>query len=128
MKMPWESVIDGVTGLISEAITDPDKKAEIAYKTIEVMLQNKTVKFVDAVVKLAFASEQIIKGLVRPVFSLGIFAYALYDPDILTKLHALGAVGDMGIATIFGSAPAWGYSRHKSKMKSKQQEDWDVED
>lgn len=117
MKMPWESAIDNASKLISEYIEDPDKKAEITARTIEAMLNNKTTKYVDAIVKLAYASEAIMKGLIRPVFSIGVFIYGLDNPDVIVRLHEMGAIGDLVIGTIFGAAPAWGYSRHKEKNK-----------
>lgn len=98
-------------------IEDKDKKAEFASKLADTMLNTQTYKWVDALVKLSYASEQIIKGLVRPLFSVGIFIYGIANPEILTTLHNLGTVGDMGIATIFGAAPAWGISRYKEKQK-----------
>lgn len=116
MKMPWESAIEGATGLISEFIEDPDKKAEITVRTVEAMLNNKTIKLVDALVKLAYASEMLMKGLVRPGISAFAFLYGLFNPEILQTLHELGTVGDAGIAAMFGSFPMWGYSRHKEKQ------------
>lgn len=128
IKMPWTSAIDGVSGLISEFIEDPDKKNEIVTRTIEAMLASKTTKFVDALVKLAYASEQITKGLVRPIFSIGVFIYGLSHPEAIKQLHELGGVGDLAIGAIFGSAPLWGYSRFKEKQKRievEEEYDWE---
>ena len=113
--MPWESAVEGAIGLVSEYIEDPDKKAELMTRTVEAMLASKTTKTVDALVKLAYASQMITKGLIRPLFSVGVFIYGLSNPDVIAQLHELGAVGDLAIAGIFGSAPLWGYSRHKEK-------------
>jgi len=117
MKMPWESAVESATGLISEFIEDPDKKAEITARTVEAMLGSKTIKFVDALVKLGYASEALMKGLVRPSISAFAFLYGLFNPEILQSLHELGTIGDAGIAAMFGSFPAWGYSRHVEKKE-----------
>lgn len=109
-------IIEGALGIGMKYLESQDKKEQLALDTVKAMLESKTYKFVDALVKLAYASEQIMKGLIRPVFSCGLFLYGLLNPEQLVKLHELGTVGDMGIATIFGAAPAWGYSRHKEKQ------------
>ncbi len=116
MKMPWESAVESATGLISEFIEDPDKKAEITARTVEAMLGSKTIKYVDAIVKLAYASEHLMKGLIRPSISAFAFLYGLFNPEVLKSLHELGTVGDAGIAAMFGSFPMWGISRHKEKQ------------
>lgn len=110
-------VIEGVLNIGMKYLDSQDKKEQLALDTVKSMLESKTYRFVDAVVKLAYASEQISKGLIRPVFSCGLFIYGLLHPEQLKALHELGTVGDMGIATVFGAAPAWGYSRHKEKQK-----------
>ena len=120
MKMPWESAIESATGLISEFIEDPDKKTEAATKLAESLLNNKTIKFVDALVKLAYASEMLMKGLIRPSISAFAFLYGLFNPEVLQSLHELGTIGDAGIAAMFGSFPAWGYSRHVEKKEKAQ--------
>lgn len=106
-----------------ELIEDKDKKADLAYQTMDKLLASRTYRLVDAVVKLAFAAEQITKGLVRPLVSCGMFVYGVLNPDVLQQMHALGAAGDLGIAAMMGSAPAWGYSRHKEKQKKPQKSD-----
>jgi len=67
-------MIAPLTGLASELIEDPDKKAEFAFKLAELeiqlqskMLETKTSPKIDALVKLAYAGEAIVKGLFRPI-------------------------------------------------------------
>jgi hypothetical protein len=117
------SVIESILSLGMQHLENKEKKEQLAFNTIEAMLQSKTYVFVDALVKLAYAGEAITKSLIRPAFSCGLFIYGLLNPEQLVKLHELGTVGDMGIATIFGAAPAWGYSRHVEKGKIPTKED-----
>ena len=109
-----------------ELVEDKDKKSELAFQTMEKMLDSKTYRWVDGLVKLSYAAEQITKGLIRPLASVGMFVYGIANPDVLTQLHALGTVGDVGIAAMFGSAPAWGLSRHAEKKKKapKKEPEW----
>ena len=109
------SVIESVLNIGLKYIESGQKREQLALDTVNAMLQSKTLVFVDAIVKLAYASEMITKGLIRPAFSVGLFVYGLLNPEQLMKLHELGTIGDMGIATVFGAAPAWGYSRHVEK-------------
>ena len=120
-------IISGALKLGSELIEDKDKKTEYAFKTMDAMLTSKTYRLVDATVKLAYASEQITKGLIRPIFSAGLFIWGVLNPDDLAKLHELGTVGDMGIAAVFGAAPGWMVSRHaEKKVKAEKSKiDWD---
>lgn len=113
-------LVESLINVGSKFIEDKDKKNEFAVRTMEMMLESKTYRWVDGIVKLSYAAEQITKGLLRPVFSIGVFCYALINPEILEQLHALGTVGDAGVAAILGSAPAWGYSRHTEKKRSKE--------
>ncbi len=123
-------ITDLVTGALklgSELIEDKDLKAQLAADTVKAMLASRTYRWTDALVKMAYASEQITKGLIRPLFSVGMFVYGVTNPDKMQELHALGTVGDMGIAAVFGAAPAWGMSRHgEKKIKAqKSQVEWD---
>jgi len=120
------SIVDAALKIGAELVEDKDKKAELAYSTLDALLKSKTYAFVDALVKLSFASEQIIKGLVRPLVSTGMFVYGVLNPDVLAQLHALGTAGDIGVAAMLGSAPAWGYSRHQEKKRK--EPDWDPDD
>ena len=110
-------LVEGVLNVGMKYIESKDKKEELTLKTVESMLNSKTYRFVDAIVKLAYASEQITKGLLRPLFSIGMFIFGLLNIDIMKQLIELGVVGEAAVAAIFGSAPAWGYSRHKEKVK-----------
>lgn len=102
--------------IISQFMTSSEKKEEAASDLIKTLVQTKTWRWVDALVKLSYASEQLVKGLLRPAFSAGLFVYAIANPDALVKLHELGTVGDAGIMTMFSAFPGWMYSRHKTKQ------------
>jgi len=96
-------------------IQDADKRAEYAFKCQEMMnnfmmkmLDTKTYPWVDGLVKLAYASEAIIKGLFRPVVASGLFVWGLMNPEVLVKLQAMeGMGGDIATTAVFGSFPAW---------------------
>lgn len=112
------SVITGLLGLGGKLIEDKDKRAEfaskaldIASRNLEVMMNTKTYPWVDALVKLSYASEQIIKGLFTPVVTTIMMGFEIYfilnNVEIPEALHAL----------LGGSFPAWRASRHAEKMK-----------
>lgn len=120
------NLIDAALSIGKELVEDKDKRAELAFQTMNTLLTSKSYRWIDGLVKLSYATEQIIKGLVRPLVSTGMFVYGVLNPDVLAQLHELGTVGDVGVAAMLGSAPAWGYSRHKEKQKSKKEDtSWD---
>ena len=127
------SILPGMFKLGGKLIEDKDKKAEYAFKVQEMaqslafkMLETKTYPWIDGLVKLAYASEAIIKGLFRPVFSCGLFVWGLLNPESIAELQNLDFGGDVAVATIFGAAPAWGVDRGLEKRKKKQSTDaWD---
>jgi len=59
-------------------IEDKDKKAEFANSIAMSLIGQQTYKWVDALVKLAYASEAIIKGLFRPIGAACMMAFAIY--------------------------------------------------
>lgn len=125
------SLAPGLFKLGGKLIEDKDKKAEYAFKVQEMMqtlafklLETKSYPWIDGLVKLAYASEAIVKGLFRPVVSalaLAFVAYCDYKGIPLSQL----VEGIM--ASLF---PAWGASRLKEKMVAQKQkrieedEDW----
>lgn len=111
-----------ITGLISigkEFIEDKDKSTEFAYKAMDKLLGTTTYRWVDALVKLSYASEQITKGLLRPIGAACMTAFGMY-------CHFKGI--DLGASAIVydGALPAWGVSRHVEKSKTPK--NWDSED
>jgi hypothetical protein len=119
------SMLPGLFKIGDKLIEDKDKKMEYAFKVqemyfkqMEILINMKTYPWLDGLIKLAYASETIIKGLFRPVASAALFAYGLFNPDVLQNLHDnYGAMGDAIIATIFGALPSWGVSRHVEKKR-----------
>ncbi len=111
-------IIESALGIGMKYMESQDKKEQLALDTVKAMLTSKTYRFVDAIVKLAYAAEQITKGLLRPMFSIGMFIWGLNNVDVMKQLIDLGIVGEGAVAAIFGAAPAWGYSRHQLKKKS----------
>jgi len=115
-------LLPGLFKLGGKLIEDKDKKAEYAFKVQEMMqtlafklLETKSYPWIDGLVKLAYASEAIIKGLFRPIVStlaLAFVAYCDYKGIPLSQL----VEGIM--ASLF---PAWGASRLKEKMSKKKQ-------
>ena len=115
------SLLPGLFKIGDKLIADKDKKAEYAFKVqemffkqMEALIAAKTYPWVDALVKLAYASEQIIKGLFRPIASAGMLVFAMY-----CELNAIG-LSDGVQAILYGAFPAWGYSRHQCKKKEKE--------
>jgi len=108
-------------------IEDKDKKTEFAFKVMEVMLSTKTYPWVDALVKLSYAAEQIVKGLFRPLGAAAMAAFAMYSAT------TQGIDLDPTAQTILlGAFPAWGASRYKEKQErikrgkeGKEEIDWE---
>lgn len=130
------SLLPSLFKIGDKMIPDQDKRMEYAFNIqkftfdfMTAMLAAKTYPWVDALVKLAYASEQIIKGLFRPVVSAGLFIYALYDPSIIKTLIDMGVVGQTGAGAMLGAFPAWMVDRHMDKKAKKKaaetiEEDW----
>ena len=121
------SMLPSLFKLGDKLIVDQDKKQEFAFKVQEMMnnfaihmLETKTYPWIDGLVKLAYAGEAIIKGLIRPLGALGMLAFAIYCEINLIELSE-------GVqAILYGSAPAWGVSRHvEEKRKKEDTIDWD---
>lgn len=114
----FTSLIPSLFKLGDKMILDQDKKAEFAFKVqemtfkqMEQLTNTKTYPWVDALVKLAYASEQIIKGLFRPIASAGMLVFAMY-----CEINEI-ALSDGVQAILYGAFPAWGVSRHIDKKK-----------
>ncbi len=128
-------MIGVATGLISmvssiggKLIEDKDKKADFAFKILElaekrmeVLVNKTTYKWVDALVKLAYAGDQIVKGLIRPIGSAAMTGLAIY-------CGMKGIQLDPAVSAVMVAAfPAWGASRHVDKIKKKNLPDDDNE-
>ena len=79
------SLVPGLFNLGGKLIQDADKKAEYSFKVLEMsqdlalkMLEVKTYPWIDGLVKLSYAGEQIIKGLFRPIITAVGFGFGLY--------------------------------------------------
>jgi len=118
----FSAIIPGLFKIGDKLIEDKDKRnqyafkvQEMAFKMMEVMLSTKTYPWIDGLVKLSYAADQIVKGLFRPIFSVGLFIFGLLNLNVLEYLHGLGVIGDAGILGMFGTFPAWMKSRHDEK-------------
>lgn len=114
------SLIPGLFKIGDKLIEDKDKKAEYAFKVqemffkqMEVLIAAKTYPWVDALVKLAYASEQIIKGLFRPIVSACMMAFAIYCEIYEIELSGVAE------SILYGTFPAWGASRYAEKKAKK---------
>lgn len=115
------SIFTGLIDLAKEATDDKDKQMalttqlmEAKMKMLTAILQQQTIPWVDAVVKLAMASDQIIKGLWRPVGSFAMAGFAGYC--ILNGIP-IPAWADPVMAAMGMSPVAWGVSRYMEKRK-----------
>ena len=110
-----------VFDVIDQLVEDKDLKLqltkemrELEISSMETLVKTSTTPWVDALVKLMYASV----ALVRPLTSVGIFLYGLVFPEKLSALYAIDqTLGTVAGAAVFGSAPAWGISRHLEKKK-----------
>ncbi len=119
------TLLPGLFKIGNKMIVDQDKKMEYAFKVqeftfkmMEVMLNTKTYPWVDALVKLSYAGEQIIKGLLRPIGAMAMFAYAAYCNVNGIELN------EMIQATLYGAPVAWGASRHAEKKRKEKEPEW----
>ena len=125
----FTSLIPSLFKIGDKMIVDKDKKMEFAFKVqemtfkfMEVMLNVKTIAWVDALVKLSYAMENIIKGLFRPIGAALMTGFAIYAE---VKGIELSATVE---AILVGAFPAWGVDRHLDKKKPKKEpieDDWD---
>jgi len=111
------SLIPSLLNLGDKLIEDKDKKNEYAFKVLEMsqemgmkLLDAKTYPWVDALVKLAYASEQIVKGLFRPLGSIACLIFVAYCE--MNSIELSPAVQTV-MVSIF---PGWVYSRYKEKL------------
>lgn len=118
-------MIQAIIGISSSLLTlggkmivDKDKQIEFAFRVQEMtqalamkLLDTKTYPWIDGLVKLAYASEAIVKGLITPIASVLGFAFALYCEYKGVELS------DMAQAVLYGGLPAWRTSRHVEKVK-----------
>lgn len=121
------SLIPGLFKIGDKLIEDKDKKAEYAFKVqemffkqMEVLIAAKTYPWVDALVKLAYASEQIIKGLFRPIVSTAMMGFAIY-----CEIYEIELSG-MAETVLYGAFPAWGASRYAEKKTKKDNDDGEL--
>lgn len=126
----FASLLPSIFKLGDKMIVDKDKKAEFAFKVqemafkqMETLINAKTYPWVDALVKLAYASEQIIKGLFTPILTAVGFGFGIYFE--LNNIE----VSTMTETILFGSFPAWRVARQKEKNakieKQKKEEELD---
>jgi len=120
------SMIPNMFKLGGKLIQDADKRAEYAFKVQEMMqdfmktmLQTKTYPWVDGVVKLAYAGDAIVKGLIRPLAAGGMMVYAIY-----AQTHGIVLPEAVEIM-LYGALPAWGVDRGLDKRKKKKEEAFD---
>ena len=113
-------IVPGLLKLGGELIEDKDKRNEYAFKALELthelslrLLEMKTYPWIDGLVKLAYASEAIIKGLFRPVAAVGALVFLGY-----CAVHGI-ELSPLVEGVCASLAPAWGVSRYREKMQEK---------
>jgi len=123
----FASLIPSLFKIGDKMIVDKDKKMEFAFKTQEMMFKQmetlinaKTYPWVDALVKMAYASEQIVKGLFRPIGAAIMTGFLIYAE--LNDIQLSGLVESLCAAAF----PSWMASRHidKNKKKDVTEDDW----
>ena len=116
----FTSILPGLFNLGGKLIEDKDKRAEyafkvqeMAFKQMEVLINAKSYPWVDALVKLAYASEQIIKGLFRPIGAALMTGFVIY-----AEVYGIELSGATE-AILAAAFPGWMTSRHMDKAKAK---------
>ena len=115
------AVLPAVIKLGDKFIEDKDKRNEFAFKMMDAMLNTQTYKWVDALVKLSYAGEQIVKGLIRPLGAIAMAGFAAYCDANGIELSETVQV------MLYGAPIGWGTSRHLEKSKKKPPT-WEDED
>jgi hypothetical protein len=113
--------LDTVINLISKNVQDKDLAAKLTAETTKemlgfatVLIQQQTLPWVDATVKLAYAMRDVGISLVRPVGSVLMACFAAY---MMYKQVPIPSWAEP-VLVAFGVAPgAWGLSRHIEKTK-----------
>jgi hypothetical protein len=125
--MVLQTILPGLFNLGDQLIEDKDKKAEYAFKVQQMyfdmavkLLDTKTYPWIDGVVKLAYASTAIVKGLIRPVGSLGAMVFVAYCS--INGIELSDTIETIMVALL----PAWGVSRYKEKMSKKDEDTNDI--
>ena len=115
-------IISLVSKLGSKFIVDKDKRTEfafktqeLAFKTMDTLLQSKTYPWIDGAVKLMYAFQVFWRPAITTVMTM-FGAYAHWKGIDLGNSHVI----------FDGAFPAWGVSRHINKQKKKTE--WDEED
>lgn len=110
------SFLPSLFSIGGKMIEDKDKKNEYAFKVLEMantviiaLINTKTVPWVDALVKLAYAGDAIVKSLFTPILTAVAFGFGLFFE--LTGIEVSAGVE----AVLFGSFPAWRMARQKEK-------------
>ena len=123
----FTSLLPNLFSLGGKMIEDKDKKNEYAFKVLEMshelslkLMETKTYPWIDGLVKLAYASESIVKGLLRPLGALCMTAFAIYA-DVY-NIELSGTVETI----LYGAFPAWGASRHVEKSKKAKTDDGEI--
>ena len=119
--VPFSGAIESALDIVDQAVDDGDLKAKLTTEIRKVelnamqeLIKTQTTPWVDALVKLMYASV----ALIRPLTSVGVFLFGLIFPEKLSALYAIDqTLGTVAGAAVFGSAPAWGISRHLEKKK-----------
>ena len=123
----FTALLPSLFKLGDKMIADEDKKSEFAFKVqemafkqMETLINAKTYPWVDALVKLSYAAEQIVKGLFRPIGAAIMTGFVIY-----AEVKGIQLSGT--VETILVSAfPAWGASRHANKQKEAKKDDGDI--
>ena len=111
-------VFGKIFGVVDQLVEDKDKKNEIVLKLAEMqnqlslqLVQQQTIPWVDATVKLLFAFRDIIIPMFRPVVATAMTAYVVYAETNGITLSPM-------VEALFASAfPGWMASRHVNKKK-----------
>ena len=107
------SIVDAALKLGDKLIEDKDQKAQLANDAMKSMLASRTYRWIDGLVKLAYAADMIMKGLFRPLGSIAMFCFGAYctmnSIELPPMIHEL----------LYGAPLGWGVSRHLEKGKKK---------
>ena len=113
-------MFSGVTGIISELVEDKDARNKITLEVAKLqgnlqtaIVQQVTVPWVDALVKLMYAFGDTFKGFIRP---FGAIALTYFAADMRVKGTPLPPfIEEM----MFSSGLLWGASRYAEKKNGK---------
>lgn len=121
------SLANKIADTVKEVVPDKDQQLQLTTQLLQhqlefqrALIQQQTIPWVDATVKILYALSDLVRSNWRPLVSAAAFFWGLLHPEQIRELVAAGGVGEAAVAAIFGSFPGWMLSRHITKRAGRE--------